>query len=124
MGDVVAVTASIRQIVKDIIGGDADAQQPLMDAGLDSLGAPDPSRPLLCTRNIRRLNRLRRDYNVPQAQWNSAMRSPPHSQWSCHPQSPSTTQQSPLWRPSSPARLPHQQRSSLRRQASNQGILP
>ena len=39
--DLAAVTASIRQIVKDIIGSDADAQQPLMDAGLDSLGAPD-----------------------------------------------------------------------------------
>ena len=34
----VAVTASIRQIVHDIIGADADPQQPLMDAGLDSLG--------------------------------------------------------------------------------------
>ena len=37
--NLVAVTASIRQIVNNIIGGDADAQQPLMDAGLDSLGA-------------------------------------------------------------------------------------
>ena len=37
-----AVTASVLQIVKDVVGTDVDAQQPLMDAGLDSLGVQRP----------------------------------------------------------------------------------